>query len=206
MKVEEKTVVMLHGRWPEKIDGKLIRDIPLCDPNHKGNWMGWTKKRLEERGYSVACPIVDDAWKARYEEWKEALDQLTINENTVLVGLSAGGYVLLRWLSETGKKVKKVILVAPGSKSIADDPNREKMPYEDEFYAREITSSLKTQIQEQVVIIVSKDDEVVGRIYEEYVPVLDAKVITLEKRGHFSFLIPKLPELLEEVLDSPVLL
>ena len=162
--------------------------------------MGWTKKCLEAKDFDVTCPIVKNVWKARYEEWKEILDQLTINENTILVGLSAGGYALLRWLSETGKRVKKVILIAPASKNIANDPDRVKMPYEDEFYACEIAASLKDQIQEQVVIIVSKDDEVAGRMYEGYVPLLNAKVVTLENRGHFSFLIPELPELLEEIL------
>lgn len=161
--------------------------------------MGWTKKRLEEKGYVVTCPIVPDVWKARYEEWKEVLDRLTVNEETTLVGLSAGGYAVLRWLTETGKRVKKVILVAPGSKGITADPRRIKMPYEEEFYACEITSRLKMQIRERAAIIVSKDDEVVGKTYEGYVPVLDASVVLLEGRGHFSFLIPELPELLEEI-------
>ncbi len=199
MEIEKLNVVLLHGRWPERIEGKLIADIPLCNPNNEGNWMGWTKKQLEEKGYDVTCPIVADAWKAPYEEWKEALDQLVIDESTILVGLSAGGYALLRWLSETGKSVKKVILVAPGSRNILIDLTREKLPYEDEFYACKITSELRSQIQERVVIIVSNDDEVVRRSFEWYVPILDANVVELEGRGHFSFLIPELPELLEEV-------
>lgn len=196
---QNSNIILLHGRFGEKIDGELIADIPLCDPNNEGNWMGWTKKRLEEKGYMVACPVVADVWKARYEEWKKILDQLTINEDTILVGLSAGGYVLLRWLSETGKRVRKVILVAPGSKNLSHDPNYVKMPYEEEFYACEITSSLKGQIQEPVVIIVSEDDGVVGKTYQGYVTALNARVVTLKGRGHFSFLIPELPELLEEI-------
>ncbi|MBP9698365.1 MAG: alpha/beta hydrolase [Candidatus Moranbacteria bacterium] len=199
MEKEKPNVVLLHGRWPERIEGKLIADIPLCNPNNEGNWMGWTKKQLEEKGYAVTCPIVADAWKAPYEEWKEALDQLVIDESTILVGLSAGGYALLRWLSEIGRNVKKLILVAPASKNILIDLTREKLPHEDEFYACNITPKLKSQIQEQVVIIVSSDDEVVRRSFEVYIPILDAKVVELEGRGHFSFLIPELPELLEEI-------
>ncbi len=162
--------------------------------------MGRTKQSLEERGYAVTCPIIKGVWKARYEEWRDVLNQLTITEDTILVGLSAGGYALLRWLGETGTRVKKVILVAPGSKSISNVTDRAKMPYEDEFYAYEVTRGLKDQIDEQVVIIVSSDDEVVGRSYEGYVPILDARVIRLENKGHFSFLIPELPELLSEIL------
>jgi predicted alpha/beta hydrolase family esterase len=196
---KKNNVILLHGRFSERIEGKLIADIPLCDPNNEGNWMGWTKKRLEENGYVVTCPIVANVWKARYEEWAAVLDRLTIDEETILVGLSAGGYALLRWLSETGTRVKKAILVAPGSRSLAHDPNRVKMPHEEEFYAHEITPRLKMQIKDRVVIIVSTDDEVIGQTYEGYVPLLDANVIRLEHRGHFSFLIPELPELLAEI-------
>ena len=196
---QKYNVILLHGRWPEKIDGKLIVDIPLCNPNNGGNWMGWTKEHLETNGYSVVCPIIPDAWKAPYEEWKAQLDALDINENTILVGLSAGGYALLRWVGESGKRVKKVILVAPASQQYEVGLVREKLPFEDEFYTYEISPSLAAQIQEPVVIIVSNDDEVVGRSFEGYIPVLGARVIELEGRGHFSFLMPQLPELLEEM-------
>jgi uncharacterized protein len=199
MNREKCNVILLHGRWPEKIDGKLIADIPLCNPNNEGNWMGWTKKRLEKIGYAVSCPIIANAWKAPYEEWKKQLDRQTIDENTILVGLSAGGYALLRWLGETGRKVKKVILVAPGSSRVLDDPTHEKLPFEDEFYSFDITPGLKSHIQDQVVIFVSNDWQAILRSVESYQEILDANVVRLEGLGHFSFLIPKLPELLEEI-------
>ncbi|MBI5654277.1 alpha/beta hydrolase [Candidatus Uhrbacteria bacterium] len=196
---QKNQVILLHGRWPERINGELIADIPLCDPNNEGNWMGWTKKRLEEKGYSVICPIIADAWKASYEEWKEMLDKIEVNEESILVGLSAGGYVLLRWLGETGKKVRKIILVAPGSKRILDDLDREKLPLEDEFYSYEIRPNIKSQIQKQVVIFVSNDHEAILKSVELYNEILDAKVVMLDGLGHFSFLIPQLPELLDEI-------
>lgn len=161
--------------------------------------MGWTKMHLEEKGYSVICPIIADAWKASYEEWKEQLDKIEVNEESTLVGLSAGGYALLRWLSETGKKVRKIILVAPGSKRILDNLDREKLPLEDEFYSYEITPSLKSQIQMQVVIFVSNDHKAILESVELFKEVLDAKVVRLDGLGHFSFLIPQLPELLDEI-------
>ncbi|MSR84949.1 hypothetical protein EXS71_00710 [Candidatus Uhrbacteria bacterium] len=198
---QKSNVVMLHGRWPEKIDGEFIADIPSCDSNYEGNWMGWTKERLEEKGYSVTCPIIVDAWKASYEEWKRELDKVTIDENTILVGLSAGAYALLRWLGESGEKVKKVILIAPASKRMLDNPNRDKAPQEEEFYSSEIMPGLKSQIQERVVIIVSNDDYAdILQSAELFKEVLDAKVIRLDGLGHFSFLIKTLPELVEEIM------
>lgn len=161
--------------------------------------MGWTKKKLEENGYSVTCPIVADAWKASYAEWKEQLDTIEVNESSILVGLSAGGYALLRWLGETGKKVRKVILVAPSSKLILNDPSREKLPFEDEFYSYDMTPSLKSQIQEQAVIFVSNDYAGILRSVAFFKEILNARVVELEGLEHFSFLIPTVPELLEEI-------
>lgn len=94
MTQKQSKVVMLHGRWPERIEGRLIADIPLCDSNNEGNWMGWAKKRLEEKGFEVICPIIPDAWRAPYVSWKRVMDELGIDENTILVGLSAGGCCL----------------------------------------------------------------------------------------------------------------
>ncbi|MBI2473971.1 alpha/beta hydrolase [Candidatus Uhrbacteria bacterium] len=194
-----KNVILLHGRWPEKIDGKLIADISLCDSNNPGNWMGWTKNQLEMRGYVVVCPIVKEAWKARWDEWKEALDRVEINEETIFVGHSAGGYAVLRYLGETGKKVRKVILIAPGAPGMERDDSP-LLPYEEEFYTYDIPPALTVQISEGVTVFVSNDWDFILRAVEYYKRKLDATVISLENRGHFSFLIKELPELLNEIL------
>ncbi len=100
-----ENVVLLHGRFPERIDGTLIADLPLCDPNNEGNWMGRTKRELIKRGYEADCPVIRDVWKSAWSEWKCELDRVRIDEGTTLVGWSQGGYALLRYLGETGKKV-----------------------------------------------------------------------------------------------------
>ncbi len=193
-------VVMLHGRWPEKIDGKLIADIPECDSNNPNNWMGWAKERLQEKGYEVQCPIVVDSWKAPYGEWKKELDKCGIDENTILVGLSAGAYALLRWLGESGKSIKKLILMAPASKLLLEDQNRDAGPSESEFYEYQITPALQSQIKEGTTIIVSHDDySGILKSVELYERLLVAKVVRLEGLGHLSFLIRTLPELVDEI-------
>lgn len=188
----------MHGRFPERIDGKLIADIPLCNPNDEGNWMGWTKTCLEEKGYLVTCPIIKDVWRAPYSDWKRALDPLGIDENTTLVGLSAGGAACVCWLSETKQNIKKLILIAPGSKYTATDADP--LPSKQEFYDFDIGRDLRGQIMDQVVIFVSNDSPEILRSVELYGKALDAKIVKLEERGHFSFLIPKLPELVDEIL------
>jgi predicted alpha/beta hydrolase family esterase len=198
-RMNKQNVILLHGRWPETIDGQLIKNIPLCDPNNSGNWMGWVKKQLEENGYDVACPVIADAHEVPYEQWKIELDKENIGDNTVLVGWSAGGYALLRYLGESGKQVKKVILVAPGSRSTATD--EDPLPTKNEFYSFEILPSLKEQISDGVTIVVSNDSPEILESVEMYKEVLNTKVVELEGLGHFSFLIPQLPKLLEEILN-----
>ena len=196
-----KNVVLLHGIFPERFDGVLIADIPLCDPNNEGNWMGWTKKRLQEKGYAVACPVIVDVWNASWQQWKAELDKLTIDEETIFVGLSAGGYALLRYLGESKRKVKKVILVAPGAPGF-DREDGVRFPHQDDVYSYDITSQLKSSIQDQVVIFVSNDADFILKAVEVYQNLLDAKVVRLEDRGYFSFLIPEFPELFKEIEES----
>lgn len=196
-----KNVVLLHGIFPEKINGMLIADIPLCDPNNEGNWMGWTKKQLKEKGYTVACPVIVDVWNASWQQWKTELDKVVIDEDTTLVGLSGGGYAVLRYLGESGEKVKKVILVAPGAPGF-DREDGVQFPHQDDVYSYEVTPQLKSLIKDQVVEFVSNDADFILQSVEVYKNVLDARVIELEDRGHFSFLIPEFPELLKEIEES----
>jgi len=200
MSLSKTKVILLHGRWPEKIDGKLIKDIPECDSNNPNNWMGWTKERLQERGYEVICPTVKDAWWAKYEEWKRELDKCGIDENTILVGLSASCYALLRWLGESDQKIKKLILIAPGSPLLLEERDREPAPFEKEFYEYELTATIQEQIKEGTTIFVSRNDwQGIRDSADMYQKLLNAKVVWFDL-GHFSFLIKTLPELVEEIL------
>ena len=99
---------MLYGRFPETIDGVPTVDIPQCNPNDERNWMGWTKRELEHRGWSVTCPVIDRVWEAPYEDWKKVLERLDIDEETVSVGLSAGGAALARFLAEEKISIGKL--------------------------------------------------------------------------------------------------
>lgn len=104
----------------------------------------------------------------------------------------------MRWLLEMKTRIKKLVLIAPGSKYAATDADP--LPSKQEFYDFEIDPKLKEQILERVVIFVSNDSPEILESVELYRKVFDANVIKLEGRGHFSFLIPQLPELVEEII------
>ena len=105
---------------------------------------------MQEKGYAVACPIIIDVWNASWQQWKTELDKLTIDEDTIFVGLSAGGYALLRYLGESEKRVKKAIQVAPSAPGF-DREDGVRFPHQADFYSYEITAQLKSLIRERVV-------------------------------------------------------
>ncbi len=191
-----KNAILLYGRFSEKIDSVPIEEIPECNPNNEKKWMGWTKKQLEARGYHVTCPTIPRVWEAPYGAWEHAIDEAGVNEETVLVGLSAGATACVKFLTEQSVAINKLILVAPARFPSADSPD----PTLYEFTTDDTT---RQKIKNGTTIFVSDDDwagiQEAVRVYEKE---LHATVIRFKDRGHFSFLIPTFPELLEEIINS----
>ena len=129
-------------------------------------------------------------WEATYIEWKKALDEAKIDEDTILAGLSAGGAACIRYMAVEKKTIDKLILIAPAALT------------EKEYLL--IDDNTKNQIKNGTTIFVSDDEPYVDiqdavKVYEKK---FDAKVIRFSDRGHFSFLIKTFPELLEEILKN----
>ena len=126
--------------------------------------------------------------------------KLIVNVDTILIGHSCGCAFLVRWLGETKRKVKKLILVAPW-----------KIPYgtgvyfdsSKKFYDYNIDESIVKRAGE-IIMFTADDEEEDGkkslRIYHEN---LKGKVIELKNHGHYTFDdmgTEEFPELLEIVL------
>ena len=203
---------MLHGWTMGDISA-----IPKYLPDSEENWMGWAKKELEGRGYKVTNPFLRFGYKSEYEDWKSELEKLDINENTILVGWSSGGAFWVRWLGETKKKVKKLILIAPSKvvgnseKTIkalkklqeTDLLDESKGPWS-RFHDFECDPTIKDRV-ESITIFISNDVEWLTEAARIYAKEFDAKLIKLENQGHFENEKrqgPEFPELLEEILDK----
>ena len=192
--MQNKKAVLVYGRFPEFFeDGVRPLDIPECNPNNEKNWMGWAKKELEKKNFEVHCPQVPRVWEAPYSAWKKAIDEAGVDENTTLVGLSQGAGAIVKYIIQNNRKIKKLILVAPA---------RHKAEYP-EFYDFEIDDDVRKLIKRGTTIFVSNDDwPDIVKGAETYAKELNGKLVRFENRGHFSFLIPKFPELLKEILVS----
>jgi predicted alpha/beta hydrolase family esterase len=76
-------------------------------------WFPWLQKELEDRGHSVWLKQLPDADSPCREAWLEFVKrECTFDEETVLVGHSAGCPLILSALEATGTRVKKIVLVA----------------------------------------------------------------------------------------------
>jgi predicted alpha/beta hydrolase family esterase len=188
-------VVIVHGS--NEKDKEYMKKYNLS-PQNERDWLGWIKDELNERGINCFAPLMPENWDPKYENWKKEFEKYEINENSVLIGHSAGATFLIRWLGDTNKKVKKLILVAP-CKTVG---NWNKVL--NNFYNFTINSELKELVNK--IIFFFSDNEFPARIEDvkRYHEVLGGEIIELKGKGHFtghSMGTNKFPELLEKILE-----
>ncbi|MBI2044575.1 leucine--tRNA ligase [Candidatus Pacearchaeota archaeon] len=178
-------VVIVHGSADDK-----------NDKEYNKHWMIWIKKILEEKGIKVFAPNMPEPWGSTYMAWKKEFEKISnnINENSILIGHSRGTAFLVKWLGETGKKIKKLILVAPWK--IADKK------YKESFYDYKINDSVRSQVKD-IVIFTSNDEEKDGKKSAKvFHDSLGGKLIELKDHGHYvleDMGTKEFPELLNEI-------
>jgi leucyl-tRNA synthetase len=191
-KTSIKNCLLIHGS-PRRDKSKE----PDYIPENKKGWLGWLTEKLEDSGIKVCHPQMPTPWQPRHNDWEKEVNNLDIGESSVLIGTSAGGAFLVRWMGEKKIKVKKIILVAP-LKVAREGDERVK-----DLYDFEINPAIKN-LAEEIVIFVSNDDERHLKAAEIYKKELGAKIIRLENRGHFTLRdmgTREFPEILEEILS-----
>lgn len=180
------TVIILHG----------------CPPNEETvtpkseRWMNWLAETLSRKGFHAIAPDLPTSWAPKYEEWKKEFEKYPVTENTLLIGHSCGAAFLVRWLLDTKKKVRKLILVAPAKIPETETDTRQ------DLYQFELTSDA-SKIAGEIVVFTSNDFPHHLKSLELYKNALHPRVITLKNKFHFLFFQTKtneFPELLQEVL------
>jgi predicted alpha/beta hydrolase family esterase len=183
--------VIIHGSPRD-----LEHWIPIGD---KRRWMSWVKEELEKRGVATFTPTMPNPVEPRYTAWKEEFEKLPVNEDSVLVGHSAGGAFLPRWLGENQQRVKKLILVAPG-KNIGTYPNAE---HNRELYDFEINPEIKERIGKITIFTSPEEPPHRQKNIALYKDLLNAEVVSIPGRGHFVYDdmgTNEFPELLEAIM------
>lgn len=179
-------IIILHGCPPNK--------QTVTPKNNR--WMNWLENKLNENGFDAIAPDMPTSWNPKYIEWKNEFEKYPVSENSLLIGHSCGGAFLVRWLLETNKKVKKLILVAPAKIPETQTDTRQ------DLYKFSLPDDA-TNIADEIVIFTSNDFPHHLKSLEIYKKSLKSKLIKLENKFHFLFFQMKtneFPELLKEVL------
>ena len=190
-----KNCVIIHGSNPR--EKEIIRQG--SPPQNERNWIPWLKDKLMEKGIDAYAPLMPNSWKPKFEEWKNILEKFDINEESTLVGHSAGGAFLVRWLGESNKRVKKLILIAPAKK--LNKLNKDEMG---QFYDFQINKNINNNVKEVLIFVADNEWPIIKESVKIYEKELDVKKIELKGMGHFMTKYmgtDEFPELLEEVLN-----
>lgn len=153
--------------------------------NSKDNWFPWLKNELELRGWKVWVPDLPHTDKPDIRNWDPfILNSFNINNDTVLIGHSAGSVEILSILGQINTKVKKAILVAGFTDMIKEEVMEAELKglFKKPFNWENIKENA-----DKIILIHSDDDPYVklkhGEILKEK---LDAKLIVKKGQKHFS--------------------
>ena len=186
-----KSAIIIHG-MPSKEEYLAIGSSATT-----GHWFPWIKTELEKSGFEVFMPEMPEPYAPDYEAWAHEFEKLSLDETTILVGHSAGGGFLVRWLSENKFRVGKVVLVAPWI-----DPSHEWAPKMfNELKIDEDVAERTAGITEFISLDDDKEELETLEILKSKIKGLKVREFT-DKR-HFTFGDMKtheFPELLEELV------
>lgn len=172
-----KKAIILHGICDEQ----EYHDESEPSPSNN-NWIAWLQKQLMIQGFDCQTPEVPYSYKGIYEDWKHIFERMEVDEQTILIGHSAGCGFFLKWLSANDVSVDKIYMVAPWL-----DPFNEYA--ETGFLSCELNGNLIDRVN-KIEIIYSEDDPVEGVkktvdiIGEKYPSITN--ISKLNGLGHFS--------------------
>jgi len=158
--------------------------------NSQGNWFPWLKEELEKQGYQVWSPDLPDSNVPMRDKWLGMIfgnKDWEFNEETIIIGHSAGATCILRILEQLpeGVIINKAILVGGVVElgTIADF-----FPYKRDMVTAPFDwEKIKRSAKEFTFIASDNDPYQCGidqaKIMESH---LGGKVILKEGQGHFN--------------------
>jgi predicted alpha/beta hydrolase family esterase len=186
-----KTAIIIHG-----MPGKESHYNPEFPSGSNAHWLPWLQRQLIVKDILAQTPEMPVPYNPEYKAWKEMFERFTLNEETILVGHSCGGGMILRYLSEENVKVGKVVLVAPwiDLENLLDTG----------MFDFEINSNVVLKTKGITLFSSTDDDLVVKQSIDKIIKdVKDIKVVEFQNYGHFclnDMKTEEFPELLEECL------
>lgn len=169
-----RNAIIVHGKPSKEI--YYSADYPTSS---NFAWIPWLQKQLVIKDIKADAPEMPFAYEPEYPVWCQEFERFDITPTTMLIGHSAGGGFLVRWLSEHPDiNVDKVALVAPSI-----DPDRKSLTGFCDFV---IDTKLAERVNDIVIFVSDGDSEGIHKsvqILQDTIPEL--RVIVLPGHGHF---------------------
>lgn len=146
-------------------------------------WLPWLTKELEKRGYSVSVPALPDADHPDLAKWLPKALEETYTEDTILIGHSAGGPLMLSVLENINVRIKQALIVSGYARQKGE--LAEKEPILQDQYDWE-----KIRANAQEIILLNSDndpwgcDDIEGRYIIDQLGT--GKLIVMKGEGHMG--------------------
>ncbi len=170
----KRNCIIVHGSNDSEAGAK---EYPLENLRH---WKPWLQEQLEKKDISTSNDLYPKDWAPNYSAWKKVFEKNVINQNTILVGHSAGTAFILRWLAENKQDVDRVVLVAP---SIFKSEKYRNLTFKDFTFGPE----LKDYFNKLVVFYSDDDDEDIIKSAKQIHSILGGDLVLLKDKGHFVY-------------------
>lgn len=202
-----KSAIIIHGK-PSR-EGYFNPDSPS---QSNSVWIPWLQKELLLDDIPTQTPEMLRSYQPDYSIWSKTMSDLTVDEDTILIGHSCGGGFIIQWLSENSDiKTDNVYLVAPAfGDSLVSDPADK---YEDEllngFFDFTPDINLLNRIKDLTIIYSDNDSIRVNNtidLLKKYYPQANYRLFS--NYGHFTsepaIKNGKFPELLDIIRSSQI--
>jgi uncharacterized protein len=148
------------------------------------HWFAWLENELQKRGARVTVVDLPSPDDPKPQAWRRAIERqvLALDRNTYFVAHSLGGIALLNYLAgaSTRQEIGGYILVAGFNSRLPT------LPQLDGFITSELDYDRLIQITANRTVIAASDDATVPHaLSRQLAACLDAKLIVVERGGHF---------------------
>lgn len=181
-------IIFCHGVMDPEQDWKKQEYNPIK------SWKYWLQFMSEsQHDILTQIPQFPHAHAAlmKYDEWETVMNRQDINENTVLVGHSAGGGFVLKYFANHPELcVKQIVLVAPWCDAENWQPNG--------FYKDiDFNSDIISRTRNGADLLISDDDDsyILSSVDKIKQNLPRVQIHNFSGRGHF--VCSELPELLQ---------
>jgi len=186
-----RNAIILHG-----MPSKEEYYNPDSQAQSNKHWLPWIQRKLILNDILAQALELPEPFEPVYDKWREIIEQVSVDQETILIGHSCGGGFLVRWLSENKVRVGKVVLVAPFL-----DPDGDEV--KSGFFDFTIDEGLVERTAGISILVCRQDDEEILKSVDQIHKALPCvRVVEIPEGRHFTYRDMKkheFPELLDQL-------